>query len=210
MAKRAAVYVDGFNLYHSLLKDNDAFKWLDLKALSAALLKENNRISLIRYFTARVSNTPQDPGLSVRQDVYLRALKAHIPELTIQLGQFKTEKKIKPVVSPPPTFIEVWHREEKGSDVNLAVHLVNDAWRDQYDVALVISNDSDLAEALHLVQSLGKPVGVATRYDRPTRNLMQNSDFHRIITKTHLRKSQMPDRILLDGGSAIRRPERWR
>lgn len=210
MAKRAAVYVDGFNLYHSLLKGNDAFKWLDLKALATALLNKTNELVLIRYFTARVSNTPDDPGLSVRQDVYLRALKAHIPELTIQLGQFKTERKVKPVVSPPPPFIEIWHREEKGSDVNLAVHLVNDAWHDRFDVALVISNDSDLAEALHLVQSLGKPVGVATRYDRPTQKLLQNSDFQRRITRTHLRKSQMPEQVVDQEGLVIRRPTEWR
>jgi len=93
MAKRTAVYVDGFNLYHSLLKGNDSVKWLDLKALSGALLNQDNEITLIRYFTARVSNTPNDPRLALRQDVYLRALQAHIPELTVQEGQFKTEKK---------------------------------------------------------------------------------------------------------------------
>ena len=35
--------------------------------------------------------------------------------------------------------------EEKGSAVNLAVHLLNDGWLDAYDCAVVISNDSDLA-----------------------------------------------------------------
>jgi uncharacterized LabA/DUF88 family protein len=210
MAKRAGVYIDGFNLYHSLLKGNDAVKWLDLKALSQALLNRNNRIVLIRYFTARVSNTPDDPRLAVRQDAYLRALRAHIPELTIQEGQFKTERKTRPVVSPPPPFIEIWNREEKGSDVNLAVNLVNDAWHDRYDVALVISNDSDLAEALHLVQCRGKPVGVATRFDRPTRQLADNSDFQKRITRTHLTKSQMPDTVTDQAGRLIRRPGNWR
>ena len=209
MAKRAGVYIDGFNLYHSLLKGNGAFKWLDLKALSGALLNQDNEIVLIRYFTARVSNTPQDPRLAVRQDAYLRALAAHIPELTIQEGQFKTEKKTKPVVSPPPPFIEIWHREEKGSDVNLAVNLVNDAWHARWDVALVISNDSDLAEALHLVQCQGKPVGVATRFDRPTRRLVENSDFQRRITRTHLTRSQMPDTVPDHAGREIRRPDDW-
>ena len=116
---------------------------------------------------------------------------------------------MKPVVSPPPPFIEIWHREEKGSDVNLAVHLVNDAWHDRYDVALVISNDSDLAEALHLVQSRGKAVGVATRYDRPTSQLRQNSDFQRRITRTHQTKSQMPEKIVDKAGLVISRPAEW-
>ena len=43
-------------------------------------------------------------------------------------------------------FVEVIKTEEKGSDVNLAVHLLNDAWLDRYECAVVVSNDSDLAE----------------------------------------------------------------
>ena len=43
--------------------------------------------------------------------------------------------------------------EEKGSNVNLATHMVNDAWKNLYDVALIISNDSDLVEAIHIVKS---------------------------------------------------------
>ena len=43
------------------------------------------------------------------------------------------------------------HPEEKGSDVNLATYLVADGFRDLYDTAVVVSNDSDLAEPLKLV-----------------------------------------------------------
>ena len=37
--------------------------------------------------------------------------------------------------NPPPNTLEVWKTEEKGSDVNLAVHMLNDAWLNKYDVA---------------------------------------------------------------------------
>lgn len=33
-----------------------------------------------------------------------------------------------------------------------AVHLLNDAWLDRYDCAVVVSNDSDLAEAMRLIR----------------------------------------------------------
>ena len=36
--------------------------------------------------------------------------------------------------------------EEKGSDVNLAVHLLNDGWMNACDCAVVFTNDSDIAE----------------------------------------------------------------
>lgn len=41
--------------------------------------------------------------------------------------------------------VDIIKTEEKGSDVNLAVHLLNDGWLDAYDCAVVVSNDSDLA-----------------------------------------------------------------
>jgi len=40
--------------------------------------------------------------------------------------------------------------EEKGSDVKLATHLVWDAAHHDMDVALVMSNDSDLQESLDM------------------------------------------------------------
>ena len=51
--------------------------------------------------------------------------------------------------------------EEKGSDVNLAVHLVNDAWKKSFDAAVVISNDTDLVTPIRMVSAeQGKPVFV--------------------------------------------------
>ena len=33
--------------------------------------------------------------------------------------------------------------EEKGSDVNLAAYLLNDAWMNLFEAAVVVSNDTD-------------------------------------------------------------------
>jgi hypothetical protein len=55
----------------------------------------------------------------------------------------------------------VWKTEEKGSDVNLATHLLHDAYRNDHELAVVISNDSDLVVPIQIVRhELGKPVGV--------------------------------------------------
>jgi uncharacterized LabA/DUF88 family protein len=48
----------------------------------------------------------------------------------------------------PTRFVEILDTEEKGSDVNLAVHIINDAWSNHFDVALVLSQDTDLIEPL--------------------------------------------------------------
>jgi uncharacterized LabA/DUF88 family protein len=159
---RTAIYVDGFNLFHSLLENRKGVKWLDLEAMAAGALSPQNRICLVRYFTARVTGSSADPDKPSRQDVYIRAL--HARGVIIHEGNFTERAKTRRLVNPPPPpsskYADVWHREEKGSDVNLAVHLLNDAWRDAYDCAVVVSNDSDLSH----VSCAGKGGWIALPY----------------------------------------------
>ena len=122
----------------------------------------HNDIVSINYFTARVSGTPNDPSKPNRQDIYLRALETHIPGFRVHLGNFMSHSKDMRLVADPKRTARVIHTEEKGSDVNLSVSLLNDAWLDKYDCAVVVSNDSDLAEAIKLSRERGKVVGVVT------------------------------------------------
>jgi len=59
--------------------------------------------------------------------------------------------------------------------VNLATHLLHDAWSDAFDVAAVISNDTDLCEPIKIVNAeLNKVVGVlcpAASCSQPLRNV---------------------------------------
>lgn len=210
---RTAIYVDGFNLFHSLLENRKGVKWLDLEAMAAGALSSQNRICLVRYFTARVTGSVADPDKPSRQDVYIRALRAR--GVIIHEGNFTERTKTRRLVNPPPPpgskYVEVWHREEKGSDVNLAVHLLNDAWRNTMDCAVVVSNDSDLAEACHMARALGKVVGLLCPIaNRPTVQLKDNTNFQRHITQTHLLNSQLPNPVIdPKTGREIRRPARW-
>ena len=69
-----------------------------------------------------------------------------------------------PLETPPPggsKFVRVVRSEEKGSDVNLATHLISDAYEEAFDVAVLITNDSDLLAPVELVRNrLGKKVGI--------------------------------------------------
>lgn len=73
--------------------------------------------------------------------------------------------------NPPPNTVEVIKTEEKGSDVNLASWLLLDGFRSDYEQAVVISNDSDLAEPIRLVRyELALPVGVLNPHTQATCN----------------------------------------
>ena len=60
-----------------------------------------------------------------------------------------------PLANPQPNgpkFATVVKTEEKGSDVNIATHMVHDAHLGLYDTAVVISNDSDLVEPVKIIR----------------------------------------------------------
>ena len=206
---RTFVYVDGFNLFYGALKGTP-FKWLDPVSLFEKVLHPRHDILKVKYFTARVSGTPTDPSKPQRQDVYLRALQHYRPEVEVYFGHFLSHKVRVPLVQPVGNrrTAEVIRTEEKGSDVNLAVHLLNDGWLDAYDCAVVVSNDSDIAEAMRLVRHHdGKRIGLVTPgTGRPSRQLMTHADFSRHLRPNALQRSQLPDRI---PGTNIRKPERW-
>ncbi len=206
---RTAIYIDGFNFYYGAVKGT-AHKWLNPKQLCAAILQSHHHIIAVNYCTAKVSPTHTDPGAAVRQATYLKAIQSYIPELSIIYGHFlQTKMLCRPVVNANHgNLIQVFRTEEKGSDVNLAVHLVNDAHKDVFDCAVIISNDSDLAEAMRIVKDeIGKVVGLFTPWRRrASKQLMQHSNFQRTIRKSSLAQSQLPNPI---PGTAIYKPKSW-
>jgi len=205
---RTAVYIDGFNLYHRLLQ-NSPYKWLDVKKLCQLLLKPYNHITSVKYFTAMVSGRT-DVNQPIRQKTYLRAMKHHIPELSVYFGSFQTHPKTARLVTPVngTKYVEVYKTEEKGSDVNLAVHLLNDAWLDAYDSAVLISNDSDIAEALRLVRinHPSKTLGLISPVDYPSAELKKHVHYIKKIRKGVLEASQLPDPI---PGTTLTKPSIW-
>jgi hypothetical protein len=130
---RTAIYIDGFNFYYRAVRGTP-YKWLDVKKVCQRLLRPEHQIVAIKYYTAPVSGK-RDPGQPIRQQTYLRALRATIPELVVHNGHFLTHEVSVPLAHPAPgspSSVRVLKTEEKGSDVNLAVHMLNDAWLDAY------------------------------------------------------------------------------
>ena len=170
--KKTIVYIDGFNLYYRL--KNTPYKWLNLQKLSEFYLSpKQHRIVKIKYFTASVKEKSKDPSNTIRQNVYLRAIKT-LPNLEIIFGQFKKRqvrgvllhyRNGKYVEGDELGAISKW--EEKESDVNLATHLIEDGYDDQYECAVLISNDTDLKTPLSRIKrKLKKTVGVISPYKR--------------------------------------------
>lgn len=206
---RANVYVDGFNLYYGLVRGT-AYKWLDLSKLCRLLLP-GDQISRIRYFTARIQPRPDDRGKAQRQQAFLRALET-IPNLTIHYGHFLEYRVRMPLANPPARgrrTVEVLRTEEKGSDVNLATFLLVDGLERDYELAVIISNDSDLVEPIRVVRSkLGLEVGVLNPQRITSHALRKAASFYRPIRLGALKASQFPA-TLADARGTIRKPRGW-
>jgi uncharacterized LabA/DUF88 family protein len=207
------VYVDGFNLYYGAVKGTP-YKWLDFSKMVQFLLPKN-QVLKIKYFTAKVHSRPQDPDQPLRQQIYFRALRT-IPNLEIILGHFLSHEVLMPLANCPPgkqKYVKVIKTEEKGSDVNIATHLLSDGYRGEFKVAIVISNDSDLVEAIKIVRNeLKKGVIVLNPFcsidDTPSQELNRVATFVKPIRQGVLAASQFPS-LIQDQNGSFHKPPNW-
>lgn len=208
---RVRVYVDGFNLYYRALK-RTPYKWLNVVELAKSLLDPDDTVDMVRYFTARISPRAGNPDAPKHQQLYLSALDT-LPEIDIRYGRFLPKDKWRPIAHPtwvPDVMVQVRDTEEKGSDVNLAVHMLNDGLCDKYDAALLLSQDTDLCEPMRMIQESGKIVGLVCLDGRePNKRLKRHASFVRHVTHARLAAAQFPDEIIGAKGQAIVKPEEW-
>lgn len=210
--RRTIVYIDGFNLYYGALRDRPDCKWLDPWAWSESLLSLDERLILVRYFTARVGGRAVDPEAPQRQEIYLRALSSRAMEVVVHEGHFETETEEWPLASDPDgERVEVLVSEEKGSDVNLATYLMFDAFEGAMDVAIVVSDDFDLEEPMVLARD-AYGIGLCVVSPRRTRKLANavRAESWRPVREEQLLATQFPELVVGSDGHEVFRPPAWR
>ncbi|HEU5474437.1 MAG TPA: NYN domain-containing protein [Actinophytocola sp.] len=201
---RVAAYVDGFNLYFGLkARYGRRHLWLDLQALATSLLRADQSLERLTYFTARVRNNPDSEQ---RQSDYLDALAVHSPLVTVVDGRF--QQKDRRCRSCGDTWVVF---EEKETDVNNAVALVEDAVRDRFDTALLLSADSDLCPAVRATKRLRpeKRIIAAFPPSRHSADLRREADGFVHIGDDKIRRAQLPDTLTSGTGIVLRRPAYW-
>lgn len=206
---RTIVYVDGFNLYYGCIK-HTSYKWVDLKLLAETCYAHcQGDVSRVKYFTAQATGAQRE-----RQKVYIRALQAHIPGFAVQYGFHIRQKTVRgrpvnPALGAAP--IEITTTEEKGSDVNLAVRMVSDPYRDAFDTAILISNDGDLRAPVLEAKGLGKTVIVLMPWRpgrTPSKPLIQTANANFLVKERHLSVCQMPNPLITPAGRIVK-PQEW-
>lgn len=201
--ERIVGYIDGFNLYFGMKsKGWKDVLWLDVYALIEGRLKPGQQLVAVHYFTSRVSNNPVKEK---RQRTYLDALIAG-KKATLHFGHFQSQ-------------IETCRRcgnsypyaNEKMTDVNIATQMLTDAFRDQYDTAILVSGDSDLVPPVRAVHEHfpNKKVVVAFPPDRYTASVAHNAKGSYQLGRKTLKDAQLPETIIQPNGYILQRPGEW-
>lgn len=203
---RVIAYVDGFNLYFGL--KNAGFKrlyWLDVSALAGNLLKPGQTLAATHYFTARIRDNGRNTADRKRQGDYLEALG--LSATSIQFGHYLEKQR-----SCRKCRAAWTDYEEKMTDVNIAIQLLTDAFDDSFDVALVMSGDSDLTTPIRRVRERfpNKRVIVAFPPKRHSAELKKVANGHLVIGEDKLRASQLPEQITKPDGFVLARPTTWK
>lgn len=190
---RLAVYIDGFNFYHAVDDlDRAHLKWVDLFQLAELVAQPGEQVVAVRYFSAFADWLP---GPYQRHRQYVAALRFRGVDCVMAHFKCKQMKCFKCNAT--------WtSREEKETDVHLALRLLSDAEDDAFDRAILISGDSDLVPVVNMVKSRhpGKRITIAAPPGRhgAGRHLQHaaGSDFP--LTKGKLAKCLLPS-VLVDG-----------
>ena len=236
MPKKVRFYIDGFNLYNGCLKDTP-YRWLDYHALCQKILddlpEKDCAIDKVKFFTAKLVNrggakADEHRGKRRRQIEYLNLLKALGKSgdvIRVIEGRYdmwpRKLLRLDEQNEVSGKRVRILHLEEKRSDVNLAVQLVRDAYRGKFDAAVVVSEDSDLQEAVRVVtEEIGRKVFVVNPNCRRTdetcckkygQELVKHASHERafVVRDEHLEHSRLPDTVMRVGGGKFVMPKDW-
>lgn len=203
------VYIDGFNLYYGAVK-NTRHKWLNLQYYFTSILPKDN-VTKIKYFTAMVKG-PTRPN----QVVFLSAVIL-LPKVEIIMGLFK-EKRVqcKHSACIMPGRRRFKTHEEKRTDVNIASHMLDDAYQGGVEHQVLVTGDSDLVPTLKLIRQRFPSVRItvvvpANDPNRAKGAVELRGEAHAafVMPEHMLSRCQFPQRFTLPDGTVVEKPSAW-
>jgi uncharacterized LabA/DUF88 family protein len=199
---RIVALVDGFNLYHSIA-ENPAFhkfKWLNIDKLLRTYFPLG--LEKILYFTAP---TPWDADKVARHKILIRALES--TRIEVVYGKFKERDRTCPRCKQ--TYKA---REEKQTDVGIALMLFRMAYEKKFEQAVLLTGDSDQLPSFREVHRSfpGLRLGVLLPIGREAAELKTESDFYIRIRARVLANCLFDDPLKLADGTILNCPIEWK
>lgn len=198
------VLIDGFNYYHKLTKyqenNNVCVKWLDYYSLLIdAVMEHLGTIDVgfeIIFFTAIATHRIEDS--QARHKTYIKALEES--GVNVVRGEFKN-KYLPPCrgCKQKKRNEKILRHEEKRTDVNIAITMLEKAMTDQLDIVYLLSGDNDFVPVVKRVKELCKnkrviicPPPQKQYFVHNLLNASLEKDFYR-IRWSQIKEYQFPD-----------------
>lgn len=201
VSMKVACYIDGFNLYHAIdaFKDQ-TLKWTDLRKLASSYLREGETLEKVVFFTAL--NT-WDKSKRQRHLNYVNALEA--TGVQVILSRFETPKKY---CHKRERYCPI--REEKQTDVALAIQMMADCVEHGIERVLLVTADSDQVPAVKQIKRIFPNTTVfmiaPPKRLSVARELGGACDGRTELTQGRIRQHQLPMEIRRDGKLIAARP----
>jgi hypothetical protein len=208
LAVRTVVYVDALNFYYGSLKGS-GWKWLNLQQVFERLLSHDHLVK-VHYCTAMI----QGPGWQ-RQQAYLDAMHKACPKVQVTFGNMKKRQRVCGVRTCNKPGAKFWHPEEKRTDVNLAVHMVDDAYQGLCDRMVLVTGDTDLVPPIQLIRGrfpqldLRVYVPAAHKLRKEVHELAQHVHRLKMLPRPLLRQCLLPETVEHPDDRLIREPSEW-
>jgi hypothetical protein len=203
--RRAIFYIDGYNLFYGLKEQGwRKYYWLDLSTFAQQILKPEQKLVAVKYFTSRIAS---DPHERIRQGTYIEALET-LPNITFQYGKFMTDTM---VCTNQACKRNLQIHNEKQTDVNIAVSLLGDAQDGHFDDAYLVTADSDQVGTVSYVREHYPDLRVIIAFPpkRVSNELrtVASGVFH--LRESHFSGCQFPEELLSKKGFKLTRPISW-
>lgn len=172
MAKRVSIYIDGANFVYGLKSLNEKYSdyHFDFESFFKKVV-ENNSLIDIFYYNASLKQVVNPRRFKEQQKLLARLRKIEKCKVILCKRQKRFNKD------------DEEYYTIKGDDINLALDMLNDAWENKYDKAILISGDGDFAPLLKYVKNKNKEVEVISFYEIASKNLINESGKFTIISK---------------------------
>lgn len=201
--ERIIAYIDGFNLYFGIREAGfHNCRWLNVRKLVNSLLKPNQVLIDIKYFTSRVNNNPEKQK---RQSTYIEALESS--DIKIIYGNYQDSS------TECTKCGHSWRTaKEKMTDVNISTSIIIDAYKDAYDMAILISGDSDLTSPIREVHNLfkNKRVFIVFPPKRHNNSMALVAKGSSVIGRKKLLDAQFHEEEISKTGYKLKIPQKWR
>ena len=164
-SERVMIFIDGSNMYHSL-RAHFGRRDIDIGKFCQKLV-DRRRLVRTYYYNAEVGRK-EEPDRFKRQQKFFDSVAA-IPYTELRLGRLVYNNW----PNTPPY--------EKGVDVQLATDMLTHAFKNNYDVAVLVAGDNDFVGALQAIKDNGKNVEVAL-FGKERTSLQLRNVADRVIT----------------------------